>query len=191
MMHLAANTPGPRSWPCGTNRSDRLASASCLRRRAARFPAPRQARSVSRKQSTNFLEFIDAGFHYSVFARDNAAGAAAGLSLKWRSAARTIGGGEPGPACTGKIMDGASTRTRRFRFRSGDRKIDANASELGCSDDGGGCIRDARAMRLGKNINAKLPSYATIAPILHAKLQVTPTQRGITLNTGAADADGR
>jgi len=81
MMHLAANTPGPRSWPCGTNRSDRLASASCLRRRAARFPAPRQARSVSRKQSTNFLEFIDAGFHYSVFARDNAAGAEAGLSL--------------------------------------------------------------------------------------------------------------
>ena len=46
-------------------------------------------------------------------------------------------------------------------------------------------------MRLAKNIPAKLPSYATIAPILHAQMHVTPAQRGITLNTGAADADGR
>jgi hypothetical protein len=46
-------------------------------------------------------------------------------------------------------------------------------------------------MRLGENIPATLPSYATIAPILHAETHVTPTQRGTTLNEGAADADGR
>jgi len=46
-------------------------------------------------------------------------------------------------------------------------------------------------MRLGENIPATPPPYATIAPILHAQTHATPAQRGITLNTGAADADGR
>src|SRR5208283_4729397 len=90
-----------------------------------------------------------------------------------------------------EMMDGASTRTRQFRFRTGDRKIDGNAGELGCSDDGGRLVREGPMMRLGKNIPATLPSYATIAPILHAQLHVTPAHRGITLNEGAADANGR
>jgi len=48
-----------------------------------------------------------------------------------------------------------------------------------------------RMMRIGENIHAKYPSYATVAPILHRSVHTSPTDRGTTLSTGAADAAGR
>jgi hypothetical protein len=88
------------------------------------------------------------------------------------------------------MIDGPSTRLRHFRFRTGDRKINANGFETGGRDSGQLHVHAGLLMRLVKNIHATLPSYATTVPILNAQHGM-PAQSGITLNTGAADAAGR
>jgi hypothetical protein len=70
-------------------------------------------------------------------------------------------------------------------------KFDAKDFRNGRSMTAAGLEAKVSMMRLGENIPATLPTYATIAPILHAETHVTLTQRGTTLNEGAADADGR
>jgi len=45
--------------------------------------------------------------------------------------------------------------------------------------------------RIGENIHATYPPYATVAPIFQVWVRGNPTDRGTTSNTGAADADGR
>ena len=87
------------------------------------------------------------------------------------------------------LLGGQSHLT--FWHETPEQNLNANAGELGCSDDGGRLVREGPMMRLGRNITLKLPFYATIAPILHARLHGTPAHRGITLNEGAADANGR
>jgi hypothetical protein len=70
-------------------------------------------------------------------------------------------------------------------------KFDAKDFRIGRSMTAVGLGAKVSLMRLGENIPATLPTYATIAPILHARTHVTPTQRGTTPSKGAADADGR
>jgi hypothetical protein len=90
-----------------------------------------------------------------------------------------------------EMIDGVPPQTRQFRFRTGDRKIDAKDFESSQLDTGKRLVREGYLMRHGKNIPATRPFYATIAPILHKQLHGTLTQRDTTLNIGAADADGR
>jgi hypothetical protein len=76
-------------------------------------------------------------------------------------------------------------------FRTGIRKI--YADDRGFADHGHVDITVAniRMMRIGENIHATPPSYATVAPILHEWVRANLNDRGTTSNTGAADADGR
>jgi hypothetical protein len=46
-------------------------------------------------------------------------------------------------------------------------------------------------MRIGENIHAICPPYATVAPILLKLVHDNLAHRGTTPSNGAADADGR
>jgi hypothetical protein len=52
-------------------------------------------------------------------------------------------------------------------------------------------VTNIRMMRIGENIHATYPPYATVALILQGQVRANPTDRGTTPNTGATDADGR
>ena len=191
MTHLADTTPPPCRRPLGANPV--RSSGGCHLLTPARRPisGPRHAGLVSRSCGANFLEFIRAGFHYSVIVRDGASRAGA-ERLRPRSCCSQDFATAAPCAVHREMMDGASNRSRQFRLRTGDRRIDAQrVRKLVFTGGHKRPDRESSVMRFAKNIPATLPSCATIAPILHAATHVTPEHRGITLNTGAADADGR
>jgi hypothetical protein len=128
MMHLAKAAPQPRLRACRTHRTGQRASASCSRQRDAQYLVSRYAGSLFRSPGANFLEFISAAFHYSVISRVDVARLEAGFS----SIARRLfpRSGEWLHVLLHKeMMDDAPTSTCQFRFRTGDRKIDANGFE--------------------------------------------------------------
>nr|WP_294506478.1 hypothetical protein [uncultured Rhodopila sp.] len=128
MMQLADTTPTPCRRPLGDIARDRLTGATCSRQRDAQYPVTRRARLVSRSLDANFLEFIRAGFHYSVIVRDGASTVAAGVCFRGPAAVKISG--QPLPVWLHmEMMGGASTQTRQFRFRTGDRRADAKESE--------------------------------------------------------------
>jgi hypothetical protein len=83
---------------------------------------------LSRSPDANFLEFIRAGFHYSVIVRDGASRLAAGVCFRGPVALK-ISRQRLRVRLHKEMMDGASTRSRQFRFRTGDNRIDADESE--------------------------------------------------------------
>jgi hypothetical protein len=83
---------------------------------------------VSRSCDENFLEFIRAGFHYSVIVRDGASRLSAGVGFRGPAALKTSRQ-RLRVRLHREMMDGASTRSRQFRFRTGDRKTDAKESK--------------------------------------------------------------
>jgi hypothetical protein len=83
---------------------------------------------VSRSCDENFLEFDRAGFHYSVIVRDGASGLAAGVCFRGPAALK-ISRQRLRVRLHKEMMDGASTQSRQFRFRTGDRKTDAKESK--------------------------------------------------------------
>jgi hypothetical protein len=191
MTHLEDTTPAASRRPLGDSSGDRRTGATCSRQRDAQYQTRRDGRLVSRSPDANFLEFIRAGFHYSVIARDGASRLAAGLCFGGPAALKTSRR-RLRVRLHREMMDRASTRSRQFRFRTGDRKTECpRVQKMPSPDDAERSDREGYLMRFAKNIPAKLPSCATIAPILHAEMHVTPERRGINLNIGAADADGR
>lgn len=168
MMHPGDTTPPLCRRSLGGNPDDRLPGATCSPQRGAQYPVTRHARLVSRSCDANFLEFIRAGFHYSVIVRDGASRVAAGVCFHG-PVARKTSRQLLRVRLHREMMRGASTQSRQFRFRTGDRRIDAGESKNRLPrDDDERPDREGSLMRLAKNIPAKLPSYATIAPILHA-----------------------
>jgi hypothetical protein len=81
-MHLANTTPTPCRRRLGVIPLVRRTGATCSRQRDAQYPVTRHARWVSRRRNANFLEFIRAGFHYSVIVRDGAFSSAAGVCFR-------------------------------------------------------------------------------------------------------------
>jgi hypothetical protein len=79
----------------------------------------------------------------------------------------------------------------RLRLRTGGRKINADDCALAYPVQVYISVADIRMIRIGENIHATYPSYATVAPILHRSGRKTPVDRSTTLNNGATDADGR
>jgi hypothetical protein len=127
MMHLADTTPPPCRRRLGDNPGGRPEAATCSRRRDAQYPATRLARLVFRSCDANFLEFIRAGFHYSVIVRDDASRVAAGVCLRGPVALK-ISRRRLRVRLHKEKIGGASTRSRQFRLRTGDRRTDAEES---------------------------------------------------------------
>jgi hypothetical protein len=82
-------------------------------------------------------------------------------------------------------------RSNRLRLQTGGRKSNANYRSFLDRMKVDITVTHIRMMRIGENIHATHPQYATVAPILQGWVRVIPTDRGTTSNTGAADADGR
>lgn len=137
-MHLAKTAPPPcrrpfedapvGGVPLDGVPFDRVTRATCSRQRNAQYPVTRYALLVSRSRDANFLEFIRAGFHYSVIVRDGASRMAAGLCSRGPVALKTSRQALRVPMHR-EMMGGASTRSGQFRLRTGDRKTDADESE--------------------------------------------------------------
>lgn len=89
------------------------------------------------------------------------------------------------------VMIGFLIPSGRSRFRTGGRKINANDYGFVVEPQVDISITDNRMMRIGENIHATYPQYATVAPILHKSVRNKPIDRSTTFNQGAADADGR
>lgn len=128
MMHLTDTTPTPGRRPLGNSPRDRPAAATCSRQRNAQYPVTRRAGLVSRSLDANFLEFIRAGFHYSVIVRDGVSRVAAGSNFRGPAALKISRQRLP-VRLHMEMIDGASTESRQFRFRTGDGKTDAKESE--------------------------------------------------------------
>jgi hypothetical protein len=79
----------------------------------------------------------------------------------------------------------------RLPFQTGVRKTHASPRVFGATMDINDTLANGGMMRIGENIHAICPPYATVAPILHGLVRDDPAHRGTTLNNGAADADGR
>ena len=198
MTNLAAATR-PVCWPRATRPAHRPGNRYDPRHLDAPSFSPPQiqpigACAISSGRLANFLEFPSAAFHYSVIGSLEVAKRPATKTFNSVQAASSSDKAVP-LQIQKELIDGRSTRTTQFRFRTGDRKINAKGCETGGRDNGQSDVHQSDVqqsllMRLVKNIHATLPSYATIAPILHAQ-HVTPVQSGITHNTGAADATGR
>nr|WP_294544160.1 hypothetical protein [uncultured Rhodopila sp.] len=128
MMHLADTTLPPCRRRLGDIPRARPDAATCSRQRDAQYPVARRARLVFRSCDANFLEFIRAGFHYSVIVRDGASRAAAGVCLSGPVALK-ISRRRLRVRLHREMIDGASTRSRQFRLRTGDRRTDAEESK--------------------------------------------------------------
>jgi hypothetical protein len=189
MMNPAAAIPSPGCWFRATKHARRRGNSSGLCELEAASCLPPGTRAIPHTQHANFLEFPGSGFHYSVIGPGVATTRTAnGIFNSVRALSSSV---KAVPLRMHKEMiDGPSIKPRQFRFRTGNRKIDANGFASGGRDIGQYHVHPGLLMRLAKNIPATLPSYATIAPILHAQ-HVTPAQRGITFRIGAADATGR
>jgi hypothetical protein len=79
----------------------------------------------------------------------------------------------------------------RLSLRTGERKIYASSRVFAFSMHVDSTIADTGMMRIGENIHAICPPYATVAPILLKLVHDNLAHRGTTPSNGAADADGR
>jgi hypothetical protein len=194
LMTKLAAAIRPSCWPRITRPAGRLGNGRAPRELdapsvcAPPFFKPRD-HAISACRLANSLEFPSTAFHYSVIGPSQVAGRPATKTFNSVQAASSLDKAVP-LQMHKEMIDGPPPRTTQFRFRTGDRKINAKGFETGSREHGQSHAHQGLLMRLVKNIHATLPSYATIAPILHAQ-HVTPAQRGITLNIGAADATGR
>jgi hypothetical protein len=151
--------------------------------------------SVFCSRDTNCLEKRRAGFHYSVIGRYATPLLASGYAGRKPLNDEVLASKSPKRQrqvlMHKAVIQGVSIPSGRLRFRTGGRKI--------CADDCGFAARmqvymmiaDFRTMRIDENIPATHPSYATVAPILHLRMQYDPANRSATFNNGAADANGR
>jgi hypothetical protein len=90
-----------------------------------------------------------------------------------------------------QLRNDASTQNKPAATMPGGRKINATNRRFADMMQVDITVANVEMMRIGENINAKYPPYATVAPILQGCVRGNPTDRGTTSNTGAADADGR
>jgi hypothetical protein len=151
--------------------------------------------SVFCSRDANCLEKRSAGFHYSVIDRYAtsllASGYAGRKPLNDEVLASKSSKRQRRVLMHKVVIQGASIPSGRSRFQTGGRKI--------CADDCGFAARmqvymmvaDFRTMRIDENIPATHPPYATVAPILHLRMQCDLANRSATFNNGAADANGR
>jgi len=189
MTYAATVIPAPGCWPIATKHASRRGHFRASDKLEATPLSSRRVRAIPGLRHANFLEFPPTAFHYSVIGSKGAVRRAAKRTFNSvRALSNSV---KAVPLRMHKEMiDGHSTKPRQFRFRTGDRKINANGFESGRRNNARNHVPAGLLMRLAENIHATLPSYATIAPILHVQ-HVTPAQRGITFSTGAADATGR
>jgi hypothetical protein len=175
-----------------------MTASTALRRASILLPAngllPRHD-SVFCSRDANCLEKPSAGFHYSVIDRYATSLLASGYAGRKPLNDEVLASKSPKRQrqvlMHKVVIKGASIPSGRLRFQTGGRKI--------CADDCGFAARmqvyvmiaGVRTMRIDENIPATHPTYATVAPILHLRMQCDPADRSATFNNGAADANGR